>query len=285
MTRAAQPPGPVAAVAISLLSQNFGAAFAKTLFDAVGAPAVAALRIVFAAAILLAICRPWRVPVDRARLGDLTIYGLVLGTMNLLIYGAFARIPIGVAIAIESTGPLLVVLLSSRRVLDWLWLGLTAVGLGTLLPFDFSWGSLDPLGMALAGAAGLCWALYIWFGKRVSTMPSGATVAWGMTIAAVLATPIGLAQAGSALLSPEVLLVGAAVALFSSVLPYWLEMMALRNLAPRVFGILVSAAPAVGALAAFIVLGERLQPAHWIAISCIVIACAGSALTHANHER
>lgn len=284
MTRAAQPPGPVVAVAISLLSQNFGAAVAKSLFATAGAQGIASLRIAFAAVVLLAICRPWRVTIDRARVGDLLIYGLVLGTMNLVIYGAFARIPIAVAIAIEATGPLLVVLLSSRRVLDFLWLVLTAVGLSLLFPFEASWASLDPLGVALAAGAGLCWALYIWFGKRVSSMPSGATVAWGMTIAAVVAAPVGFAQGGSALLAPEVLLVGLAVGVFSSVLPYWLEMVALRNLAPKVFGILVSAAPAVGALAAFIVLGERLQPAHWIAISCIVIACAGSALTHSKNQ-
>lgn len=279
MTRVAQPPGPVVAVAVSLLSQTFGAAFAKTLFATAGSEGVAALRIVFAALVLLAICRPWRVAIDRQRAGDLLSYGLVLGTMNLTIYAAFARIPIAVAIAIEATGPLLVVLLSSRRMLDFVWLGLTAVGLSLLFPLQASWTGLDPVGVALAGAAGVCWALYIWFGKRVSSMPSGATVAWGMTIAAMLAAPIGVARGGSALFSPEVLLVSLAVGVFSSVLPYWLEMAALRKLARQVFGILVSAAPAVGALAAFIVLGERLQPAHWIAISCIVIACAGSALT------
>src|SRR5688500_2773097 len=97
MARAAHPPGPVAAVAISLLSQNFGAALAKTLSATAGAEGIAALRIVFAAIILLAVCRPWRISIDRARLGDLVIYGGVLGAMNLLIYGAFARIPIAVA--------------------------------------------------------------------------------------------------------------------------------------------------------------------------------------------
>jgi inner membrane transporter RhtA len=284
MTRAAQLPGPVAAVAISLLSQNFGAAFAKSLFSVAGAEGIAALRVGFAALTLLAIVRPWRTAVDRARLRDLWVYGLVLGSMNLFIYGAFARIPIGVASAIEASGPLLVILLASRRMLDLLWLVLTAVGLSLLFPWQVSWAALDPLGVAFAACAGACWAMYIWFGKRVSSMPSGATVAWGMVAAAMLALPIGLFQSGSALLAPEVLLAGLAVAVFSSVLPYWLEMRALRNLAPHVFGILVSAAPAVGALAAFIVLGERLLPAHWVAISCIVAACAGAALTHAQHE-
>lgn len=282
MARATQPPGPVLAIAIALLSQNFGAAFAKSIFPIAGAQGVATLRIAFAALVLLAINRPWRSPIERARLGDLLIYGLVLGSMNLLIYGAFERIPIGVAVAIEASGPLLVVLLASRRLLDWLWLGLTAVGLSLLFPLKVAWASLDPLGVALAAGAALCWALYIWFGKRVSSMPSGATVTWGMTVAALLALPIGVGQSGSALLVPEVLLIGLAVGVFSSVLPYWLELRALRNLAPQVFGILVSAAPAVGALAAFIVLGERLLPMHWVAISCIVLACAGSALTRAQ---
>lgn len=284
MTRAAQPPGPVLAIAIAVLSQNFGAAFAKSIFPTAGAAGVATLRIACAALVLLAINRPWRNPMDRARSGDLLIYGLVLGSMNLLIYGAFARIPIGIAVAIEATGPLLVVLLASRRLLDLLWLALTALGLSLLLPLKVSWASLDPLGVALAAGAGLCWALYIWFGKRVSSMSSGATVTWGMTIAAVLALPIGVSTAGSVLLQPEILFMGLAVGVFSSVVPYWLELRALRNLAPRVFGILVSSAPAVGALAAFIVLGERLLPIHWVAIFCIVVACAGSAVTHAKRQ-
>lgn len=282
--RSAQSPGPVVAIAISLLSQTFGAAFAKTLFPIAGAEGVAAVRIVSAAAVLLIVCRPWQVAIERARIRDLLIYGLVLGVMNLTIYAAFARIPLAVAVAIEATGPLVVVLISSHRKLDLLWLALTVVGLCLLFPFEASWASLDPVGVALAAGAGVCWALYIWFGKRVSSMPSGATVAWGMTAAALLAAPIGIATAGSTLFLPEVLLIGLAVGVFSSVLPYWLEMAALRNLARHVFGILVSAAPAVAALAGFVVLGERLQAAHWIAISCIVIACAGSALTQTKNQ-
>jgi inner membrane transporter RhtA len=279
-----RPLAPGLAILASMLSVNFGAAYAKHLFPLVGSAGVTAVRVGLASCLLLAFWRPWRVPLARRDAVNLAIYGLMLGAMNLLIYASFARIPIGVAIAIEVTGPLAVVVLSSRRPRDFAWVACAAVGLWLLLPLGPGAAALDPVGVACALAAGACWALYIVFGKRVSTLKGGYAVAWGMLVAALVTVPFGLAQAGSALFQPAVLAGGLAVALLSSVLPYSLEMMALARLPQRVFGILVSAGPAVGALAGFAMLGERLDTLQWTAVALIIFACAGSAATASKNR-
>ena len=274
-----------AALAIlgALVSQNIGAACAKQLFPQVGSEGVTALRVGLSALLLLVAMRPWRMALTRRGALDIAVYGVTLGCMNLLIYRAFALIPIGVAIAIEVTGPLAVVLLSSRRRRDVAWVACAVLGLWLLLPLHGA-SALDPRGVAWAAGAALCWALYIVFGKRASTLQGGQAVAWGMLAAALFTVPIGVAHAGAALLDGPVLAVGLAVALLSSALPYTLEMMALKRLPRRVFGILVSSAPAVGALAGFFVLGERLGAVQWLAIAFVMLASGGSAAT-AGDER
>lgn len=268
----------LAALAASLVSQNLGAAVAKSLFPVVGVDGMAALRIVLSAALLLAFWRPWRAPVARRDVGNLVVYGAMLGGMNLCIYHAFGRIPIGIATAIETTGPLAVVLAASRRPLDVAWVLLALAGLALLLPLATD-RPLDPLGLLFAFGAALSWAMYIVFGKRVSTLASGQAVSLGMLVAALFALPIGIANAGAAMLTPTALLTGLGVALLSSAVPYSLEMAALRRLPRHVFGILVSATPAVGAACGAVVLGERLSGLQWLAIACIVGACAGGAAT------
>jgi len=266
-----------------MLSTYLGAAIAKHLFPVVGSQGVTALRVGLAACLLLAWFRPWRLPLARKDVPNLLIYGLMLGCMNLLIYGAFARIPIGIAVAIEVTGPLLVVLAGSRRAMDFAWLACAVLGLWLLLPLRMMnataahASALDPVGMLLAGGAALCWAMYIVFGKRVSTLQGGQAVGWGMLAAALFTVPVGFAHAGGALLAPGVLAAGLGVALLSSALPYSLEMVALRRLPRRVFGILVSASPAVSALAGWLVLGERLTPLQWLAIALVMLASGGAA--------
>ncbi len=276
---AASPLAPVLAIVASMVSVNFGAAYAKHLFPLVGSAGVTAVRVGLAACFLLAFWRPWRSLPTRADAANLAVYGLMLGAMNLLIYAAFARIPIGIAVAIEVTGPLAVVVLSSRRARDFAWVACAAAGLWLLLPIRAGAADLDPLGVAFSLGAAFCWAMYIVYGKRVSTLRGGHAVAWGMLVAALFTVPAGLAQAGTALFTPVVLLGGLAVALLSSILPYSLEMMALSRLPRSVFGMLVSAGPAVGALAGFAMLGERLDAAQWTAIALIILACGGSAAT------
>ncbi|OYO29336.1 EamA family transporter [Janthinobacterium sp. PC23-8] len=243
-----------------------------------GVEGITAYRVGFSALFLLAVFRPWRFALTRRDVLNLLVYGSVLGLMNLLIYRAFALIPIGIAVAIEVTGPLAVAMLSSRRPRDLLAVACAVFGLYLLLPLKGSPGSLNPVGVAYALGAASCWALYIVFGKRASSLHGGQAVAWGMTVAAMLTVPIGAAYAGTALLSSSLALMGLAIAMLSSALPYTLEIFALRRLPQGVFGMFSSAAPAVSALAAMAVLGEHLSLVQWLAIACIVLASAMAAL-------
>lgn len=269
----------IGAVAVlgSLISVNLGAAVAKTLFASLGVFGVVAIRVGLGAVILLVVRRPWRRPVPGDMRWMLLAYGATLGLMNLLIYLAFAHIPIGIAIAIEVTGPLMIVLLGSRRPRDFLWLGAAVAGLLLLLPLH-SDAALDPLGVLFACGAAICWALYILAGRRVSHRLGGDAAAWGMVVAAILLVPFGLPPV-AVLASPPIMLLGVGIAILSSALPYSLEIEAMRRLPAQVFGLLLSASPAIGALAGFAVLGERLTPVQWFAIACIVTASGGSALT------
>ena len=277
--------GPGLAILASMVSVNAGAAWAKGLFPLVGFEGLTAVRVGLAAVLMLAIVRPWRTIPSRRDGFNLLAYGLMLGCMNLLIYGAFARIPIGVAVAIEVVGPLAVVVLSSRRARDFAWVLLAALGLWLLSPLHAGVAPLDPVGVAYALGAAFCWAMYIVFGKRVSSLNGGQAVAWGMLAAALFTVPVGVAHAGAALLAPTVLAGGLAVAVLSSALPYSLEMAALARLPRRVFGILVSAGPAFAALAGFIVLGERLTGLQWLAIALVIVACGGAAATADKRSR
>lgn len=269
---------PVLALAASLASQNLGAAIAKSLFPVVGVEGMTALRIGLSALLLLAFWRPWRAPLARRDLAGVALYGAALGSMNLCIYEAFGRIPIGIATAIETIGPLAVVLAASRRALDVAWVALAAAGLALLLPLGTD-RPLDPLGLLFAFGAAASWALYIVFGKRVSGLARGQAVSLGMLAAALLAVPLGVARSGAAMLVPATLLAGLGVALLSSAVPYSLEMAALRRLPRQVFGILVSATPAFGAAFGAWVLGEHLSAPQWVAIACIIGASAGGAAT------
>jgi inner membrane transporter RhtA len=272
------------AVLVSLASQNIGAAFAKSLFPQVGPAGMTTLRISLSACLLLAIYRPWHSPPDRKHWVSLLGYGAMLGLMNTAFYQALARIPVGIASAIEVTGPLAIVLLSSRRSRDLVWFVIVAVGLYMLWP-PGTHARLDPLGVAFAFGAAVCWALYIVFGKRVSNGLGGYAVAWGMTVAAFVTLPVAVSSVGTALISPTILMAGLAVAALSSALPFSLEMAAMRRLPAYVFSIILSSSPAVAALAGFAVLGERLTLLQWFAIACVVIASAGSAISSATRSQ
>lgn len=269
---------PVAAVLGAIVSLTVGSSFAKHLFPYVGAEGTSAVRVTFAALLLLAVWRPWRFALSAKAAGAIALYGVVLGLMNLLFYLSLRTIPLGLAISIEFTGPLAVAMLSSRRPLDFVWVGFAVVGLSLLLPIHQGAGHLDPVGMAFALGAGICWALYIVFGQRISHLHPGQTTSLGMLTAALVVLPFGLTHAGTALLDPKLLAAGFAVAVLSSALPYTLEMFALKHLPKQTFGILLSLEPAVGAVAGWIVLAERLTPVQLLAIGCVVVASAGSAM-------
>jgi inner membrane transporter RhtA len=287
MTAASPPARPgvamaapaVAAMLGAMFSTQFGTAFAKSLFPAVGAMGVTTLRVTLAALVLTAVWRPWRNPPGRAAWPALAAYGCALGCMNLTFYLALRTLPLGVGVAVEFVGPLGVALASSRRPLDFMWIALAVAGLGLLLPIWKQAHPLDPVGLAFMLAAGACWASYIVFGQKAGKAHGRAATAIGMAVAAVVVIPFGALSAGTKLLSPGVLVPGAAVALMASVIPYSLEMVALTRLPVRVFGTLLSLAPAVAALMGWLVLHEALSPVQGLAIAAIVAASVGTTLS------
>jgi len=265
----------LALVLTGIVSVQFGAALAVGLFDDVGAAGAVLLRIVFGALILGVVVRPrWRGR-SRADLALIAMFGVVLGVMNLSFYEALDHIPLGIAVTIEFWGPLAVAVIGSRRALDLLWVVLAAAGI--VLLAKPGGGGIDTLGLVLAALAGLCWALYIIFGKRLTHLHPGQSVALGMSVAAMVVVPFGLAHAGAALFNPAIVVAGLAVAIFSSALPYSLEMVALRGIPKRTFGVVLSAEPAVGALAGLVILHEHLTGQQWLAIAAIVASAASPA--------
>ena len=270
---------PILAVLGSVTALGIGTSFAKQLFPQVGSLGTTALRVGLSALLLLALWRPWRWPLSRADAESILKYGVALGFMNLLFYMSLRTIPFGVAVAIEFSGPLAVAMLSSRKPIDFLWLALAVVGLGLLLPLGHSVASLDPEGVMYALGAAICWGAYIVFGKRLSHMHAGHSVALGLTVAALTVVPFGVRNAGSALLDPYILLFGLGVAAISSAVPISLEMVALKRLPQQTFGIMTSMEPAVAALLGFLMLDERLSGLQWMATVCIMLAAAGSSVT------
>ena len=271
---------PFLAVLGSVTALGLGTSWAKqVLFPAVGAQGTTAVRVGLSALLMLMLWRPWRWRLSRADAQAVALYGAALGAMNLMFYLSLQTLPFGLAVAIEFAGPLAVAIWSSRRAVDFVWVALAIVGLALLLPLGLSGSTLDPLGVLYAMGAAVFWALYIVFGKRAGHLHAGQSVSLGLLVAALVVVPVGVAHAGAALLSPSVLLVGVAVAAISSALPISLEMMALKRLPKEAFGIMISMEPAVAALLALVLLGERLDTVQWLAIGCIVAASMGSAAT------
>jgi inner membrane transporter RhtA len=268
---------PVLMILVAMVGIQFGAALAKNIFPVVGAQGSAALRLTFAAVILCLIWRPWRVAFGRQERIAVLVYGLSLGGMCLLIYQSLNTIPLGIAIALEFTGPLAVSLLGSRRLTDFVWVVLAVIGIGLLIPIAEAGGGLDPLGVGYALGAGVCWFLYIVYGQKTGKSVHGGTAtAVGMVVASLLAIPFGVAKAGTAIFDLSVVPIALAVAVLASVIPYSLEMVALQRLPAKTFGILMSLEPAIGSVFGFAMLGERLSWTQWLAIVCIIAASAGS---------
>jgi inner membrane transporter RhtA len=268
---------PIGALLGAMVSIQIGAAFAKGLFPLIGANGTTALRLVVGALMLAAVLRPWRMRPSRAVLPWLIAYGVNLAALNLLFYAALARIPLGVAVALEFSGPLLVATLASRRASDFVWVALAVAGILLLSPY--SGNALDPIGVMLALAAGACWALYIVFAQKAGAELGSQTTAYGLIIAAAIALPFGIAEAGSGLVAPAILVSALLVGLFSSALPFWLEMVALTRMPARLYGTLTCLEPALGALAGFLFLHEILSPLQCAGIAAVVVAAFGAALT------
>lgn len=277
---------PVLAVLGSVTALGLGTSLAKQLFPVIGAQGTSALRVGFAALILVCIWRPWRWPLNRQQAKSLLAFGVALGCMNLLFYMALRDIPFGIAVAIEFSGPLAVAIYYSRRAVDFVWLALAIVGLALILPLGGNSAGLNlsPVGIASAFGAAICWALYIVLGRRLGSIPSGQAVSLGLLCAALVVVPFGVAEAGAKLLTPSILLFGLMVAAISSALPYTLEMLALRRLPPATFGIALATEPAIAAFMGMLLLSENLTLTQWSAIGCIMAAAMGSAMTRPTNK-
>ncbi len=258
-----------------IASVQFGAALATTLFARIGPSGAVLLRLVFASVMLVLIWRPALRSSTRRQLLLAALFGLVLAGMNLCFYEALQRIPLGIAVTIEFVGPLAVAIAGSRRRLDLVWVALAAGGIVALMRGDAH--GLDLLGVGLALAAGCLWGAYILVNARMGrAFADGGGLAIAMCIASLLALPAGIAEGGARLLSPHALLLGAAVGLLSSAIPYTFEMEALRRIATSVFGVLMSLEPAMAALAGFLVIGQKLSARELIGIALVVIASVGA---------
>lgn len=269
---------PVLVLLIAMTSIQGGAALAKTLFPVVGAPGITALRLGLGTLILCVIFKPWRLRFTRKQLLPLCLYGVALGGMNYSFYLALRTVPLGIAVALEFTGPLALALAGSRRPLDFVWVLLALLGLWLLLPIGKEISSVDAKGALLAVLAGAFWAVYILAGKRAGAGHGPATVAMGSLIASVIYVPLGLAYASAGIWTLSLIPLAIAIAILSSALPYSLEMIALTRLPAKTFGTLMSLEPAMAALSGMLFLGEVLSFIQWLGLLAIILASAGSTL-------
>lgn len=259
-----------------MVSLQFSSAFVQDLFASIGPAGAALLRVLVSAALLCLIARPsgrlfrshWRL---------LLPYGGILAVMQLAFYEAIARLPLGVVVTLEFTGPLLVGLFCSRKAIDVVWIALAAAGI-------FLLGGIhtvaDPIGVLASLVTGAALAGYVLLGSAVSRVTSELSgLAIAMAVASVFAIPgaglIGLPAAGE-LLSPAILLAALGVAVFATVVPFSLEYLAMRHIPRRVFVVLVTLEPVIAALVGLLVLREVLTPTQWLAIVCVLTAALGS---------
>jgi len=262
----------------AMVSIQAGAAVAKGVFPIAGPAGVSALRLGFGAVMLAIALQPWKATLNWRSLRSTLVYGVALGAMNLSLYEALARIPLGVAVALEFTGPLALAAFSSRKGLDLIWVGLAASGLLLLTPLSGT-TDLDPLGVVFALAAGMCWASYIVVGRLAGAEHGARATALGCLVAAALVIPIGVIQAGAALLDPALVLPGLSIALLSTALPYTLEMIVMGRMSIRAFGVLMSLEPAIGAASGWLFLHQRLTAPQGLAIAVVIAASVGVTLT------
>ncbi|MFD5627916.1 DMT family transporter [Streptomyces sp. NPDC127072] len=276
--------GPLGLVLAGGISVQFGGALAVTLMPRVGALGVVSLRLAVAAIVLVVVCRPKMRGYSRADWGTIVVFGATMAAMNGLFYQSVDRIPLGTAVTLEVLGPLALSVLASRRALNLLWAGL-ALG-GVFLLGGGGFGDLDPLGVAFALSAGAMWATYIVFSARTGRrFPQADGLALAMVVAAVLFLPLGIAESGSKLLVPTTIALGASVAVLSSVLPYTLELLALRRLPASTFAILMSLEPAIAATAGFLVLDQSLSLVQSCAIALVIAASMGAVRTQVGRGK
>ncbi|MEU3791985.1 EamA family transporter [Streptomyces fructofermentans] len=276
--------GPVGLVLAGGVSVQFGGALAVSLMPRAGALGVVTLRLAVAAIVLMVICRPRLRGHSRVDWGTVVVFGVTMAAMNGLFYQSVARIPLGPAVTLEVLGPLVLSVLASRRAVNLVWAGLALCGVFLLGGGGF--GSLDPAGVAFALGAGAMWAAYIVFSARTGRrFPQADGLALAMVVAAVLFLPLGVVESGGKLLEPTTLALGAAVAVLSSVLPYTLELLALRRMPASTFAVMMSLEPAIASLAGFLVLSQTLSVMEALATALVIGASVGAVRTQVGRGR
>ena len=267
-------PAPLYALG-AIASVQVGATFARQLFAFIGPSGAVFLRVALGAAILLVLGRSGRPRLSAAQWRSVLVFGLVIAGMNLCFYQAIARIPLGVAVTIEFLGPLGVAIAGSRKLVDFAWAALAAIGVA-ILSFKGG-GTISTVGLLFGLAAAAGWACYILLSQRVGRIvPGPGGLAFALAIAGIALLPFGIASAGARLLEPHNLLAGALVAILSSAIPFSLEFAALRRLSSQVFGVLMSLEPGMGAAAGYIFLNQRLAPIDLLGIALVVVASIGA---------
>lgn len=278
---AVPPPG---LLLLSIVSIQLGAAVAVDLFSVLGPVGTAFLRLAFSAVLVVAASRRSISRSARRHAGALLIYGTILGVMNLCFYGAIARIPLGIAVAIEFLGPLGLAAATSRRGRDFAWIGLAVLGIALLTP-EIG-GALDPLGVALAGATGLCWAGFTVMSRRIGrALPGSSGLAIGMAVAALVVLPVEVAVGGLGGLDLGLLVGALAVAILSTALPLSLEFEALKRMTARTYGILVTLEPVVAAIVGALLLGQAMGPQGLLAVACVTVAALGVTISDRRDSR
>ena len=269
----------IAALLAAMASIQFGASVAKGLFSVLDILEVTSVRLSLAAVIMMVLLRGWRARISSTNWQWLFVYGASLAGMNIMFYLAIHILPLGIAAAVQFLGPLSVAVFGSRKPVDFLWSAMAAAGLFLITKVDGSAGNVGLLGLAWALGAAACWALYIVSGQRAGAEHGAQTAALGMVIAAFVSLPFGLPEVATSHYTSHLLALLAAVAILSGVIPFTLEMVALRSLPARTFGTLMSLEPVMAALIGMARLGERLVTVQWIAIVLIVAASAGATLS------
>lgn len=265
----------------SMLSISLGNSFAKGLFHELGAEGTTFYRLFFSAILLWLAWRPWRFSLNWQQFKLIAAYGISLGLLNFFFYLALQTIPLGIAVAIEFCGPLGLALFASRKKVDFIWIILVIIGLLFLIPNNLTGtDSLDTAGLVYISIAALLWALYIVIGQRMSGIHPGQASAWGISISSLTVLPFAIHHLGfEDLWHPELLGIGFIVGLLSSAIPYSLEMIALRSLERKTFGVLLSLEPAFSTVVGAIILHEYLTLQQMTAIVCIIVASMGCTLT------
>lgn len=276
-------PWAVGVFLLAVLTVQSGAVLAKKLFLVIGPEGATAMRLGFSALMLIVVFRPWRIDFKKGNIKNFFVYAITLGAMNFFFYKALREIPIGIAVAIEFTGPLSVALFYSRRPVDFIWIGLVIIGLLLLLPIGDNVKNVNAKGVIYALIAGFWWAIYIIFGRKVGKDYGLPIISVAMLLAAVIFAPIGIVKEWALFTDPEllptILLFGLGVAILSSAIPFALELVAMTRIPSKTYGLLSSLEPAVGALFGIIFLSETLTVVQWVALGAIIGASIGATMT------